>query len=170
MRESDRAGAAAGFRAAAFGLAVGLCMFLVGCGVMALRGEGRLPSSALIVAVVPVSGSLGPLWRRWPQNRRPALVVAMLLFLLVVLLSAGIAEGLGADPEPEDGLDWTMLGYLPGALLAGTVFGALAGEPGTRTNDSWLRFAGRGRRLHRAVYGGLGALLVLTVAVTVLVG
>ncbi|MFJ5925783.1 hypothetical protein ACIQF6_24555 [Kitasatospora sp. NPDC092948] len=172
MRESDRSGAVAGFRAAASGVGIGLCLLLLGWGFTALRGDGHFPFSATAVVAVPVSNTMGRLWQRWPENRRPATVVAMATFLLVAFLSAGIGDSLGMDPGPEQdaGPDGMTLGFIPGALLAGTLFGALAGDPAPRATYSWVRFAGRSRRFHRVVYGGLAVLFAATVTVGVMVG
>lgn len=165
--QDDRSRAVAGLRAAALGSGLGLAVLLLGWGVMALIGDNAFPSGLLGVAIVPVGTTLSALWGRRSVNRRPALLVALLLFLLLLVLAAALRDGFAADPDVAAGPGWLLLGYFPGALLAGAAFGALIGEPVGEPGRHWLRFAGRSRRFHLAVYGGLAALLALTAAVAV---
>ncbi|OKJ08194.1 hypothetical protein [Kitasatospora sp. CB01950] len=170
MEETDRARAVAGLRAATVGVGIGLALVLLVWGGMALFGDGGLPSGIAGVAVIPAGTPISALWQRRPVNRRPALLVAALLFLLVAVFTATLGDGLSDDPEEEAGIGWLLLGYFPGALLFGAAFGGLAGPPADEPGRNWLRFTGRGRRLHLAAYGTLAALLGLNVAAAAVVG
>ncbi|MFD8480003.1 hypothetical protein [Kitasatospora sp. NPDC059673] len=164
MPETDRSRALGGLVAATVGTGLGLTLILLAWGGAALFGDGGFPSGLQALVLLPAGGQLRLLWDRRPVNRRPAALVALLLLLLIVVLATAVGD-LWAE-DADDGVDLArlLLGYVPGMLLTGAVFGALAGESVDEPGRHWLRFTGRGRRFHLAVYGGLFALLVLTAA------
>ncbi|MFJ8438417.1 hypothetical protein [Kitasatospora griseola] len=168
MEETDRSRALAGFTAAAVGTGIGLALILVFWAGSALFGVGGFPSSFVGLTILPVGAPMGSIWERRPVNRRPALLVALLLFLLLTVLLAVLGDTYVEDGEP--GLGRLVLGYFPGVLLAGTVFGALCGESADEPGRHWLWFTGRSRRLHLVVYGGLAVLFVLAVTAMVASG
>ncbi|KDN86134.1 hypothetical protein [Kitasatospora cheerisanensis] len=166
MERSDRSRAVAGLLGAALGAGLGLAVLLSAWGVLALAGDGAFPSGLVFLVLLPVGGTLRPLWDRRPVNRRPALLVALSLFLLL----AADALVLGADSAGEQSPAGLLLGVLLGVLLSGAVLGALAGEPAEEPGRHWLRFTGRGRCFHLAVHGALLALLAATAAVVAAFG
>ncbi|MFG2694405.1 hypothetical protein [Kitasatospora sp. NPDC048407] len=164
MPETDRSRALGGLAAGALGAGLGVALILLAWGVMALLGDGEFPSGLLGAALMPAGGPMRSLWERRPVNRRPAVLVALLLLLLVVLFATALGDLYAEDSDGQSGLAQLLFGYVPGVLLFGTVFGVLCGESVDEPGRHWLRFTGRGGRFHLAVYGGLFALLVLTVA------
>ncbi|MGX4736745.1 hypothetical protein [Kitasatospora griseola] len=168
MQETDRSRALAGFTAAAVGTGIGLVLILLFWAGSALFGDGGLPSSIVGLTILPVGGPMSSIWERRPVNRRPALLVALLLLLLVTVVLAALGDAYAEDDGA--GLGWPAFGHLPGVLLAGAVFGALCGGAADEPGRHWLRFTGRSRRLHLAVYGGLAVLSALAVAALVASG
>ncbi|RAJ40510.1 hypothetical protein K353_03402 [Kitasatospora sp. SolWspMP-SS2h] len=168
MSESGWEGARAGFRAGAPGVGLGAVVALVVRGLSAVFGDGAFPSGAVIVVAMSAVGFLGPFWQARPGNRRPATVIAVLVFVLVAMLVAQLAGGVeqGSGHGPSGGL---ALGYLAAVLVTATAFGALTDPPGAAAGDGTGTAAGRGRRHRPVVHGavaGLLALLAVLVAVT----
>ncbi|KIQ61641.1 hypothetical protein TR51_20215 [Kitasatospora griseola] len=166
MQETDRSRAPAGFTAAAVGAGIGLVLILLLGAGSALFGDGALPSSIVGLAILPVGGPMSSIWERRPVKRRPALLVALLLLVAVVL--AVLGDTCTEDDGP--GLGRPALGCLPGVLPAGAVFGTLCGEAADEPGRHRLRFTGRSRRLHAVVYGGPAVLSVLAVTATLASG
>ncbi|MFD7730433.1 hypothetical protein ACFV6F_08620 [Kitasatospora phosalacinea] len=166
MDETDLAGARDGFRAGAAGVAIGVGVALAAWALSALIGDGAFPAYLLGPLLMPAASFLGPLWRERPGHRRPATLVAMLVGLLVVVSATAVGDVLeeGADHEATG---WSGALYLVVVLVVATLYGTLAGPPGAEPGRSWLRFTGRTRRYHLAVYGGLAAASVLAAGLVV---
>ncbi|MFB7949364.1 hypothetical protein ACFC6L_31120 [Kitasatospora phosalacinea] len=160
MDETDLAGARDGFRAGAAGVAIGVGVALAAWALSALIGDGAFPAYLLGPLLMPAGSFVAPLWRERPGHRRPATLVALTVGLLLVVAASAVGDVLeeGSDHDPTG---WWGALYLVVVLVSTTVFGALAGPPDAEPGRSWLRFTGRGRRYHLAVYGGLAAASVL---------
>ncbi|GLW52435.1 hypothetical protein [Kitasatospora phosalacinea] len=169
MDETDLAGARDGFRAGAAGVAIGTGIALAAWALSALIGDGAFPAYLLGPLLMPAVSFVAPLWRERPGHRRPATLVALALCLPVMVAATALGDVL--EQGPDDGpTGWTGLSYLAMLLASSTVFGTLAGPPGAEPGRSWLRFTGRGRRYHLAVYGGLAAAFVLAVGLVAATG
>ncbi|BAJ27753.1 MULTISPECIES: hypothetical protein [Kitasatospora] len=160
MDETDLAGARDGFRAGAAGAAIGTGIALAAWALSALFGDGAFPAYLLGPLLMPASSFIAPLWRERPGHRRPATLVSLTLCLLFVVAASTFGGLLDEGPDHAQ-TGWSGVLYLLTVLLAATAFGTLAGPPGAEPGRDWLRFAGRDRRYHLAVYGGLTALAVL---------
>ncbi|MFC8719220.1 hypothetical protein [Kitasatospora sp. NPDC057198] len=162
MDETDLAGARDGFRAGAAGAAIGAGIALAAWALSALIGDGTFPAYLLGPLLCPAMSFVAPLWRERRGHRRPATLVALAACLPVMVLATGTEDLLREDPDDGPSA-WTAPFYLVMLLVWSTLYGALAGPPGAEPGRSWLRFTGRGRRYHLAVYGGPALGLVLAV-------
>ncbi|MEU5382247.1 hypothetical protein ACWEPB_03205 [Kitasatospora cineracea] len=169
MDETDLAGARDGFRAAALGAVLGSGIALAAWAVSAVIGDGAFPAYLIGPLLMPATSFVAPLWRERPGHRRPATLVALAAALLVMAAAAAVGDRLEEGPDNEPTAWWGPL-YLVVLLVSVTLFGALAGPPGAEPGRSWLRFTGRSRRYHLAVYGGLGAAFLLVAGLAAAVG
>ncbi len=169
MDETDLAGARDGFRAAAGGAALGTGIALAAWALSAVIGDGAFPAYLLGPLLMPATSFVALLWRERPGHRRPATLVALAVALLLTAAASVAGDRLeeGSDRGPTA---WWGPLYLVVLLVSVTLFGALAGPPGAEPGRSWLRFTGRGRRYHLAVYGGLAAASVLVTALAAAAG
>ncbi|GLW70557.1 hypothetical protein Kpho02_28560 [Kitasatospora phosalacinea] len=169
MDETDLAGARDGFRAGAAGVAIGTGIALAAWALSALIGDGAFPGYLLGPLLMPASSFVAPLWRERRGHRRPATLVALALCLPVMVAALAVGDLLAEDPD-HGPTGWSGVLYLVMLLLSTTVFGALAGPPGAEPGRSWLRFTGRGRRYHLAVYGSLAAAFALALGLAAAAG
>ncbi|GAA2095355.1 hypothetical protein GCM10009759_23500 [Kitasatospora saccharophila] len=162
MNETDLAGVRDGFRAGAAGVAIGAGVGLAAWALSALIGDGAFPGYLVGPLVWPAMSFVVPLWRERRGHRRPATLVTLLVGLLGLVAMFAVGDRMESGPDNEL-TAWAGAAYLVLLLVCCTVFGALAGPAGAEHGRSWLRFTGRGRHYHLAVYGGLAALAVLAV-------